>query len=43
LEKIEKREKKIRDLGENHHEAPKAHFWVENLLRPPKSEIKKEK
>lgn len=29
---MKKTEKTIRDLGENVHEAPKAHFWVENLL-----------
>jgi len=29
---MKKEKKLIRDLGENLHEAPKANFWVENLL-----------
>jgi len=27
-----------KDSGENLHEAPESHIWVENLMRQPKDE-----
>ena len=38
-----KKRKKNKDSGENLHEAPESHLWVENLVMRPNDERKKEK
>lgn len=38
-----KGEKKNKDLGEKHHEAPESRLWVENLVRWRNDEKKNEK